>query len=71
MEDGNLGDVKPLGDIWAIRFHFGPGYRIYCLKHLYLFVLLCAGDKNSQERDIKRAREMAKEIRDELRKDRP
>lgn len=45
-----------------MRIHHGPGYRIYFItRDAKLIVLLCAGDKDSQRRDIERAKQMAKE----------
>ena len=47
-----------------MRLHHGPGFRIYFITQgTELIVLLCAGDKDSQRRDIERARRMAKEWR--------
>ena len=58
---GNPGDVKPVGDgISELRIDFGPGYRVYYQQRGdVLIVLLHGGDKSSQARDIKRARELA------------
>lgn len=62
---GNLGDVAPVGDgVSEMRIHYGPGYRVYFIQEdKSLVVLLCGGDKSSQSRDIKRAKEMAEERR--------
>jgi putative addiction module killer protein len=59
LKAGHLGDVKLVATgVWELRFHFGPGYRIYFgLDGPELVILLCGGDKSTQERDIKRARE--------------
>jgi putative addiction module killer protein len=59
LEMGNLGDVKTVGEgISELRFHIGPGYRIYFgLRGQRLLILLCAGDKGSQSKDIGKARE--------------
>ncbi|MFA7254565.1 MAG: type II toxin-antitoxin system RelE/ParE family toxin [Candidatus Omnitrophota bacterium] len=56
---GNFGDMKLVHTgIWELRFHFGPGYRIYFgLDGTVLVILLCGGDKSTQDSDIKRARE--------------
>lgn len=61
---GNLGDVKYLGhDVWEMREHFGAGWRLYYTERTgKLVFLLCGGDKSSQEADIVRARELAKEV---------
>jgi putative addiction module killer protein len=62
---GNFGDVKSVGDgVSELRVDFGPGYRVYFTRHGYkVVVLLCAGDKGSQARDIKRAKAMAAELK--------
>ncbi|OGX10814.1 MAG: addiction module killer protein [Omnitrophica bacterium RIFOXYB12_FULL_50_7] len=59
LEAGNFGDVKLVATgVWELRFHFGPGYRVYFgLDGQALVILLCGGDKSTQERDIKIARE--------------
>jgi len=63
LQEGNFGDVKMFDGIGELRIDYGPGYRLYFAKQGSLFVLLlCGGDKGSQERDIKRAVEMSKEI---------
>jgi putative addiction module killer protein len=61
---GNLGDARPVGDgVGELRFDFGPGYRVYFVRRGdVLVILLCGGDKDSQQRDIKRAKELAQEI---------
>jgi putative addiction module killer protein len=61
---GNMGDIKPLGDgVYEMREHFGPGWRMYCLKmDQVLIVMLGGGDKASQARDIAKAMELAKQI---------
>ena len=61
---GHFGDVKPIGEgISEIRIDAGPGYRLYfvCREHTVIF-LLCGGDKSTQDRDIARARELAKTL---------
>lgn len=61
---GNLGDVKPVSSgVFEIRVHYGPGYRIYCLRDGTTIVLLSGGDKGSQARDIERAGQLAKDWR--------
>ena len=62
-ELGNLGDHKMLGAIGEMRIDFGPGYRVYfTMRKGVIVILLCAGDKTSQPRDIERARRLADEI---------
>lgn len=54
IKDGNLGDCKAVGmGIFETRVHVGPGYRVYfAFQGDEVIVLLCAGDKSSQSRDI-------------------
>jgi putative addiction module killer protein len=60
---GLLGDVKFFGGIGELRIDYGPGYRIYFVQRgNELIILLSGGDKGTQERDIKRAIDMAKEV---------
>jgi len=61
---GAFGDVEPVGEgVSELRIHFGPGYRAYFVRRgAEVVVLLCGGDKDTQARDIKRAKELAKEV---------
>jgi putative addiction module killer protein len=61
---GHEGDVAPVGEgIRELRIHFGRGFRIYFKRHGDVFIiLLCGGDKSSQDRDIKLAKRLAKEL---------
>jgi putative addiction module killer protein len=54
---GNFGDTKLVGTgIWELRFHFGPGYRVYFgLDGAMFVILLCGGDKSTQDKDIQTA----------------
>lgn len=63
LEQGNYGDVKPIGEgLSELRLFFGAGYRIYFGEQdEYIVVLLCGGDKSSQNRDIKEAKTYWKE----------
>jgi putative addiction module killer protein len=62
---GNPGDVRPVGEgVSELRIDVGPGYRAYYLRVEQLAVLMLAGgDKSSQDRDIRRALDMARDIR--------
>lgn len=59
LESGNLGDAKSVGDgVMELRVHMGAGYRVYCGRHgQHWIVLLCGGEKSTQERDIVRAKD--------------
>lgn len=58
---GNLGDTKSVGNkVSELRFHFGPGYRVYYTKvGREILLLLAGGDKGTQDRDIQRAKQIA------------
>lgn len=62
---GNPGDVKSLrGGISEMRIDYGPGYRVYFTQHGETIVLLlCGGDKRTQDEDIVEARKLAKELK--------
>lgn len=63
MQSGLLGDVKYFGGIGEVRIDYGPGYRLYFVRRgETLVILLCGGDKATQERDIRRAMELAKDV---------
>jgi putative addiction module killer protein len=65
LREGNFGDCKPVGEgVLELRVHYGPGYRIYCGRRgRAIVLLLCAGDKASQPRDIARAKRYWREHR--------
>ena len=61
LAHGNPGDVKPVGQgISELRVNHGPGYRVYYLKEgNRLILLLCGGDKSTQQQDIDKAKILA------------
>jgi putative addiction module killer protein len=63
---GNPGDVAGVGEgINEMRIHYGPGYRVYFVQRGEdVVVLLCGGDKDSQEKDIASAKKLASELED-------
>lgn len=67
MAYGNPGDVKAVGEgVSEMRINVGPGYRVYFLQHgPVLVVLLCGGDKSTQDRDIERAKTLAKDWKEQ------
>ena len=69
LEHGHLGDVKYLADtgLGELRLDYGPGYRLYFWKYHSVLILLCGGRKDTQKRDIERARNMAKELQNDRR----
>lgn len=60
---GNYGDCEPAGEgVSELRIFFGPGYRVYFGEEVgNIIILLCGGDKGSQDKDIKTARKYWKE----------
>ena len=65
-QTGDLhGDYKAVGDhVTEVRFDMGPGYRVYLTKKdREWLLLLVGGNKSSQERDIKKAKNLAKKWR--------
>jgi putative addiction module killer protein len=67
LADGNAGDVKFVGDgVSEMRIDYGPGYRLYFTRRgSLMIILLCGGDKSSQERDIARAKSLVRDLRDD------
>lgn len=61
---GLPGDVKPVGkSISEMRIDYGPGYRLYYMQRgAVLIVLLCGGDKKTQDADIATAKKLAKNM---------
>ncbi|MBT3605320.1 MAG: type II toxin-antitoxin system RelE/ParE family toxin [Candidatus Latescibacteria bacterium] len=66
VEAGNLGDCKSVGaGVSELRLDFGPGYRVYFGEvGDRVILLLCAGDKSTQDRDIVRAQAFFSEYRE-------
>lgn len=66
VQRGTLGDVKPVGQgVSELRVDYGPGYRVY-IKQLgtEIVVLLCGGDKRTQDADIRQALQLAQTLED-------
>ena len=61
IEDGNFGDHHIVGGgVSELRINVGQGYRVYyTIRNSTLVILLCGGDKSSQQKDIRRAQQMA------------
>ncbi|OGT18818.1 MAG: addiction module antitoxin RelB [Gammaproteobacteria bacterium RBG_16_57_12] len=64
LQLGNPGDVKPVGEgVSELRIDCGLGYRVYYAQRgSVLIVLLAGGDKRTQNRDIKTALELARDL---------
>ena len=67
IRQGNFGDTKGVGDnISELRITVGAGYRVYYTKRENkIVILLVGGDKSTQSKDIKKAKELLKEIENE------
>jgi putative addiction module killer protein len=61
---GLMGDTKPVGDgVREMRVDYGPGYRVYFVQRgKTIIILLCGGDKRTQDKDIKIAKAMAADL---------
>jgi putative addiction module killer protein len=68
VESGNLGDWQSIeGEVSELRVHYGPGYRLYFARRgRIIVVILNAGDKSTQKRDIRRALKLAAELGEDL-----
>ena len=58
--DAHFGDCKPVGDgISELRINYAKGYRVYFKeKDGRIIILLTGGDKSTQPKDIKKAKEI-------------
>ena len=67
LANGLAGDVAPVGDgVSELRIHHGPGYRIYFKRRgEEIVILLCGGDKGTQDTDIKTAKQLATQWSDD------
>lgn len=66
---GLFGDCKPVGEgVLEFRVHLGPGYRGYFARSgRNVILLLCGGDKRSQDRDIGRAKDYWRNYEERIR----
>lgn len=61
---GHFGDVASVGEgVSELRIFYGPGYRVYFVQRGPVVVILLSGsDKSSQEEDIAKAKEIARQL---------
>jgi putative addiction module killer protein len=64
LQLGSPGDVKAVGEgVSELRVDYGPGYRVYFTRRgKQLILLLAGGDKRTQDRDIKKAIQLAQDL---------
>jgi len=67
LANDNPGDVEPIGEGCSeLKIHFGPGYRVYFKDTgKEIIILLCGGDKSTQQKDIEKAKEIARNYKEE------
>ena len=67
LSEGNPGDVKPIGEGCSeMRIHYGPGYRVYFKDTgKEIIILLCGGDKRTQDADTDNAKKIAQLYKEE------
>ena len=68
IEDGNFGDHKSVGGgVSELRIDVGKDYRVYyTIRSKVVVILLCGGDKSSQQKDMQLAQQMASELQGAL-----
>ena len=65
LADGNPGDNRFLGEISELRIDYGQGYRVYYKDTgKKIIILLCGGDKSTQQKDIEKARQIANDYKE-------
>ena len=66
LEAGHFGEHKPCrSGVWELVIDYGAGYRVYySITGRTVILFLCAGDKNSQRKDIDRAVEFLRRYKE-------
>lgn len=64
VELGHFGDSEPVGEgVNELRIFYGPGYRVYFVERgAVVVILLSGGDKSTQQTDIAKAKEIARNL---------
>jgi putative addiction module killer protein len=64
VELGHFGDSEPVGEgVGELRIFYGPGYRVYFVERgAVVVILLSGGDKSTQQTDIAKAKEIARNL---------
>jgi putative addiction module killer protein len=64
MEQGNFGDTRSVGaGVMELRVDYGSGYRIYYVNRgAEIVILLCGGDKRTQQQDIRRTHDLVRDL---------
>ncbi len=65
LQHGNPGSVRAVGEgVSELKIDSGPGYRVYFVERSdgCIVILLCGGDKDTQPRDIARAKVLARTV---------
>ena len=63
--NGNFGNIRSVqGGVFEMKIDHGPGYRVYYFQHgKELVILLCGGDKRTQDADVTQAKRLKEEIK--------
>jgi putative addiction module killer protein len=73
VQQGNYGDVEPIGEgLSELRFFFGGGYRVYFGEDgNNIVIILCGGNKDSQNQDIENAKAYWQEYKNNAKTENP
>jgi putative addiction module killer protein len=68
VKEGNFGEIRPERRVSSLYIDYGPGYRLYYIRSkLTVIILLCGGDKSSQDSDVTAANDIADNLKRRLR----
>jgi len=67
LRRGNFQGARPERGVFEMAIDYGPGYRLYFMANgKVVVILLCGGDKSTQDEDIKIANQIADSIKRRL-----